>query len=109
MVKRKEWWNKLAMWKKGAVLGAVVGGSWTILGGVITLIIASTGDAPQFSWKYLISCFPMYTFFVPLGLLDWGQRLSPPGGPHFLFFPVMALYWAAIGAVIGYLIDMFKK
>lgn len=108
MGKKKNWWNKLAMWKKGAILGAVIGGGWLILGGIITLYIASTGSTPS-SWKFMIDSFPIYTLFVPLGILDFGERLSPPGLPQFLFAPIVALYWAAIGAVIGYLIDMFKK
>ena len=101
--------TKMKKWKKGAMLGALIGGGWTILGGVVTLIIASTGSAPQFSWKFLISSFPLYTLFVPLGLVDWGQRLAPPGLCNFLLFPVVALYWAAIGAFIGYLIDKHRR
>ena len=66
--------DKMKKWKKGAMLGALIGGGWTILGGVVTLIIASTGSAPQFSWKFLISSFPLYTLIVPLGLADFGQR-----------------------------------
>ena len=96
-------------WKKGAMLGALIGGGWTILGGVVTLIIASTGSAPQFSWKFLISSFPLYTLIVPLGLADFGQRLAPPGVPNFLMFPLVALYWAAIGAIIGYLYERARE
>ena len=94
--------NKMKKWKKGAMLGALIGGGWLVLGGIINVLHAYTGSTPS-SWKFMIDAFPLYTLLVPLGIVDFGQRLAPPGLSEFIYAPVVALYWATIGAVIGYL------
>jgi hypothetical protein len=79
MVKRKEWWNRLVVWKKGAVLGAVIGGGWTILGGVVTLIIASTGNAPPILMEISHLLFPDVHLLRTTWAFGVGAAIEPTG------------------------------
>ena len=84
MVKKGNWWGKLQMWKKGAILGSIFG----IIGSYIPLL-----------WWYggggIVSFIPPTPSLYSLGF--------------YYYLLLLAIFWTLIGAIVGYLIDKYKR
>ncbi len=83
MVKKGNWWGKLQMWKKGAILGSIF---W-VIGSYIPILWWYGG-------RHIVSFLPptpsLYSFGVYYGLF------------------LSAILGTLIGATVGYLIDKYK-
>jgi len=108
MTKKKNWWGKSKMWKKGAIVAGAVAAVWTFVGACINLYITSTGSVPS-KLIFCFDAFPVYSLAVPLGIAEWGQRLAPPGLTEFVYLIPVTIMWMAIGGIVTYIYTYAQK
>lgn len=95
----REWWDKLSYWKKGALIGAILGSI------KIPLFVSFGEDIPEFIGNLL--------FKIPDELICNLLNLSE-GEPcgFFVFFYGFVynpIFYALIGSLVGYLYYKLRK
>ena len=118
-MKEKNWWNKLEMWKKGAIIGAVGGGGgYFVVASILQFLWQSCttmiSDNSHFHRVYNSEfCEALCNFFGNLeSILFLPYSLINPHGiemPAIVAIFIIILGWGLIGILIGYLIGVLKK
>jgi len=98
MKKLKEWWKKLEYWKKGGVIGLIVG----IILGTSTILCALSNFGE--------GCLPLIVFWLFWFPFEKIFEKIPGSIAYAIFgYGFFIIEYAIVGALIGFIISKIRK